>query len=188
MNRYFISSSFCITLFIILQSCSNHETKMIDFENFQITIPKYWEKIRLEGIDSNVGGFVTENNDTIIFDYGSYSNPLEEDIIIFERKFVREIIKENPETDTLHMTIVSDISKVNQEDFKINKEHFEKISGYQAKIVSPKHSGKGITGIHFDSLGNSSLGKIKFTLYTQNLNIKNEKELLKAIRTIKLKK
>ncbi|MCX8524296.1 hypothetical protein OF897_10275 [Chryseobacterium formosus] len=131
---------------------------------------------------------MTENNDTISFDYGSYSNSLEEDIVIFERKFLKEIIKEHPKTDTSQMIIVSDMSKINQEDFKINKKHFEKISGYNAKIISPKKPGNGITGIYIDSLGTSSLGKIKFNLYAKNLNIKNQKELLIAIKTIQFKK
>lgn len=98
------------------------------------------------------------------------------------------ILTEHPDTDTSQMIIVSDINKVNEEDFKINKNHFKSISGYNAKIVSPKKSGNGLTGIYIDSLGTSSIGKIKFNLYSLNLNTKNQKELLTAIKTIKFKK
>ncbi|OCK53215.1 hypothetical protein BA768_01275 [Chryseobacterium sp. CBo1] len=179
---------FMLLLLTLLVNCSQKKTQNLSFNNFDIEVAGEWKKLKLQGVDSDVGGFITENNDTVSFDYGPYSNSLEEDIVIFERKFIKEIIKEHPETDTSKMIIVSDVSKVTQEDFKINKKHYEKISGYNAKIVSPKRSGEGITGVYFDSLGASSLGKIKFTLYGQNLNFKNQKELLNAIRTIKLKK
>ena len=178
----------CFLFLIFVLSCSKSETKKIDFKVFEIEVPSQWKKIKISGIDSEVGAIVTEENDTIHFDYGSYSNSLEENIVIYDREFLKTILTKHPETDTSEMIIVSDISKVNQEDFKINKNHYESISGYNAKIVSPKKSENGLTGIYIDSLGTSSIGKIKFNLYGLNLNTKNQKNLLTAIKTIKLKK
>ena len=179
--------TFCF-LILFLQNCTKKQTKRISFNQFTIEIPNGWKEIRISGIDSEVGAIVTEENDTIHFDYGPYSNSLEENIVIYDRKFLKMILTEHPDTDTSQMIIVSDINKVNEEDFKINKNHFKSISGYNAKIVSSKKSGNGLTGIYIDSLGTSSIGKIKFNLYSLNLNTKNQKELLTAIKTIKFKK
>ena len=33
-------------------------------------IPKEWKKVKLNGIDTEVGGIITPNNDTLDYDYG----------------------------------------------------------------------------------------------------------------------
>ncbi|WP_263004301.1 hypothetical protein [Chryseobacterium edaphi] len=175
-------------LFFTVISCSKKDFQRIRFRNFDIAVPTRWKKIELSGIDSNVGGLLTENNDTIVFDYGPHSNSLEETPNIYDRKFLNEILKAHPDIDTTEMIIVNDISKIEPENYKINYSYTERLSGYQAKIVYPKKAGKGITGIYIDSIGHSSLGKIEFNLYAENLNIEDQKALLKAIKTIHFKK
>ncbi|MBY0066191.1 hypothetical protein [Empedobacter falsenii] len=43
---------------------------MIQFRSFSMEIPKDWKKVKLNGIDTEVGGIITPNNDTLIYDYG----------------------------------------------------------------------------------------------------------------------
>lgn len=47
----------------------------IDFEDFQVKAPKNWKKLKMNGIDSYVGG-LTDNTDTLHFDFGQWSNTL----------------------------------------------------------------------------------------------------------------
>ena len=49
--------------------------KSIDFGSLQIKTPKNWRKLTMHGIDSYVGG-ITNEMDTLVFDYGNYSNNL----------------------------------------------------------------------------------------------------------------
>ena len=53
---------------------------------------------------------------------------------------------------------------------------YKKINGYNAKIVTPKQYGKGITGIYIDSLRFSSSEKLKFNLYGRNLKRNNQED------------
>lgn len=61
--------TFCF-LILFLQNCTKKQTKRISFNQFTIEIPNGWKEIRISGIDSEVGAIVTEENDTIHFDYG----------------------------------------------------------------------------------------------------------------------
>lgn len=175
-------------LFFIAFGCSKTNTKSISFNSFTITVPIKWEKIKFKGVDSDVGAIVTENNDTVFFDHGHYSNSLDENPVIYERSFLKIILRQFPDIDTTQMIIVNDLSKVIVDNYKLNCDSYEIISGYKAKIVTPKQTGRGITGVYIDSLGFSSLGKIKFNLYAENLNSASQKNLLIAIRTIRFKK
>ncbi|MEJ2882216.1 hypothetical protein [Pedobacter sp. GR22-6] len=62
---------------------------------------------------------------------------------------------------------------------------FTTISNKKAKIVRPKVSGKGLTGVYIDSIGNTPYGRIRFQLNGRNLTAANEELLLTAIKTIK---
>jgi hypothetical protein len=50
--------------------------RQLDFDAFTILVPSSWEKVRLRGIDSYVGGIKTGTKDTFHFDLGMYSNTL----------------------------------------------------------------------------------------------------------------
>src|SRR5690554_8038802 len=65
----------CQILFLILMiSCkSKSDFKTIDFDIFEISVPQNWKKIEMKGVDSYVGGIVTEKEDTLTFDIGLYS-------------------------------------------------------------------------------------------------------------------
>ena len=71
--------SFIFLNLILLLNCnvaSTNSLKQIDFEFFEMTVPKNWKKIKSQGIDSHVGALKMDNNEKIYYDYGYYSNKL----------------------------------------------------------------------------------------------------------------
>lgn len=70
---------FILLAFIGLVSCRKDnvtETKVLDFKEFQLTVPQDWRAFSLQGIDSKVGG-VTNGRDSLVYDYGWYSYRLQ---------------------------------------------------------------------------------------------------------------
>ena len=61
---------------------------------------------------------------------------------------------------------------------------YETIGGYRAKIVIPKVTGNGTTGVYFGDLG----GQNRFSLSGSNLTTSQQETALKIFRTIKFKK
>lgn len=61
---------------------------------------------------------------------------------------------------------------------------YETIGGYRARIVVPKVTGNGTTGIYFGDLGNQN----RFNLDGSNLTASQQETALKIFRTIKFKK
>ncbi len=88
MKTFFMRHLIC--MLFLLTACSSKNNpgnsidktgasfKIIDFNAFQIKAPGKWQKIKLQGIDSYVGG-LTDGKDTLTFDFGQYSNDLTED-------------------------------------------------------------------------------------------------------------
>jgi len=68
--RYYV----IFIIVISLTSCYNINEKN-DFDSFQIALPQGWEKFKLKGIDSYVGG-ISNGKDTLTFDFGMYSYDL----------------------------------------------------------------------------------------------------------------
>ena len=63
-----------IVLLIVFCSCSSN--KKIDFGEFEIEVPKKWNRYNKTGTDSYVGALITNHNDTLEFDLGRYSQDL----------------------------------------------------------------------------------------------------------------
>lgn len=61
---------------------------------------------------------------------------------------------------------------------------YETIDGYKAKIVVPKVTDNGTTGVYFGNLGTQN----RFNLYGNNLTASQQQTVLKIFRTIKFKK
>ena len=61
---------------------------------------------------------------------------------------------------------------------------YETIGGYRAKIVVPKATGNGTTGVYFGDLGNQN----RFNLYGSNFTASQQETVLKIFRTIRFKK
>jgi hypothetical protein len=72
--------------------------------------------------------------------------------------------------------------------FENTTSYIDTIDNKSVKIVRPKYSGTGITGIYIDSIGSTKYGNIKFELSGNNLDPENEELVLKAIKTIKFTK
>lgn len=172
---------------LIISCNSDNGYTILDYKNFKIQVPKSWKKINTQGIDSNVGIITTQDHDTIRFDLGIHSSSLEENPLIIDKIILKEILKEHPQEDISEFIIVNDMKNINVNNYLKSHVHFEKIDNYNAKIIEVKKSEKGITGIYIDNIKNSSSGKIRFNFYGINLKPNNQKELLKAIKTLKFK-
>ncbi len=116
----------------------------VDAGPFSILAPSGWEFHQLQGIDSYVGEFVGDGV-VLNFDFGRYSNPLDE--------------AKKPAYAVVH----------------------ESIGGSDAKIVSPKKPGHGVTGIYFPKVSGSN----KLCLYGQNLTSTQQELVLKIFETIR---
>lgn len=139
----------------------------------------------MQGIDSYVGRIALDSADTVSFDLGLYSNNLEEDVPALIPK---SHIKYFNETDLAepYVVIIEDADTLlNPETFKKNVISYEKVDTYQAKLVRPKKSGIGTTGVYIDSLWSAGDSKGKFQLSGQNLKPNNEALFLIALRTLK---
>lgn len=182
-----MSSHIFIALTLFACTDNSQKTQSMDFRSFTLQVPKDWSKFKPDAYDSNAGIIVTKNNDSIFYDYGPYSNSLEQlSTPVISRKDLNELLKVNPDADTTLFIILNE--NENQEDFIKSKITYKKIDGYKAKILEPKQAGKGMTGVYIDSLKTESIGKIRFNLYGTNLKKENQVELLKAIQTLNFAK
>ena len=71
------------------------------------------------------------------------------------------------------------------EKIKKCKVVWDTIDGYRAKLVLPINSGFGVTGIYIDSLWQLNSQNVKFQLSGNNLKPVNEKQLIKAFKTLR---
>src|SRR5690606_28678501 len=71
MNRLLI-----LLFLLLLFSCPEKKYKTIDFGQFEITVPENWNRYERQGIDSYIGGIITDTKDTLKFDLGRYSADL----------------------------------------------------------------------------------------------------------------
>ena len=176
-------------LLFFLISCTDSKPKTdkhtLDFGLFTIETPKSWKKIKAHGIDSYVGRIAIDNSDTLDFDLGWYSNTLTEpEPQIIERSILRNM----KVLDTTQFVIVDSRKNINPDKYKKNNVLWDTIDGRKAKIVFPRQSGVGITGIYIDSLWQRGSDIDRFNLYADNLKPANEKLFLQALKTLKFHK
>jgi hypothetical protein len=180
-----------ITIVVIaLTACHDSqpevETKTMDFGAFTIKTPKSWKQVVARGIDSYVGGIVIDDTDTLNFNLGWYSSTLTEyDPQIIERSFLQHM--QQP-VDTSEYIIVESRRDIDPDEYKKNNVSWDTIDGRKAKIVYPRRSGIGVTGVYIDSLWVSGSDVDRFNLCGTNLNPKNEKKVLELLRTLKFRK
>ncbi|MGE8377217.1 MAG: hypothetical protein ACN6PN_02675 [Sphingobacterium sp.] len=176
------------TLTILVVGCIDpSRTKTMDFGLFTIEVPYKWQQVKQNGIDSYVGAIDVDKTDTLYFDLGMYSNTLTEPNI---EVITTQMMEENA-TDSSDYIIVKDMPIL---DFDLDADMYRKqnvswdtIDNRRAKIVFPRISGKGTTGIYIGSLwGDSS--KSRFNLHGADLKTQTEEDLLKAIKTLKFYK
>lgn len=98
------------------------------------------------------------------------------------------MIEEN-NLDSSDFVVVNDIMSMNIDADLYRKQNvsWDTIDNRRAKIVFPRISGRGMTGVYIGSLwGDSS--KVRFNLHGSNLNAQTEQDLLKAIKTLRFHK
>lgn len=153
----------------------------MDFGRFKIDVPGTWQQVRAKGIDSYVGQMILDNGDTVSFDLGWYSNPLDDESVYVDNNDVYLVDNGNPR-------FFGKADTVNIDSLKKNKITWTMIDGKRAKIVQPKMTGQGMTGVYFDSLWVAGSGIDRFQMSGTNLHPDNERQLLKAFRTLKFTK
>jgi hypothetical protein len=181
-----------INILILFFSCKpKSDFKKIDFESFEITVPENWNEIELKGIDSYIGGIVTSDNDTLIFDIGAYSPDASNELpLVFDKERYAELteIQKVLLKNTKHLIVDTISGDIDYKKYLKQKSEIVKIDCFNAKIITTINKGFGTTGIYIDSLkgGGQNSNKTKFSLYGENLKERTEKEFIKALKTIKL--
>ena len=176
-----------IGLTVCNQSTPKDDTQTLDFGSFTIETPKSWTAIKKHGVDSYVGSIAMDDNDTIGFDLGWYSNRLYEyDPTILDSSMMANI--DTLMVDTSEVIFVKNRMKVDPDKYRKNNVLWDTIDGQKAKIVYPRIAGTGTTGVYIDSLWVSGSDVDRFNLYGKNLKPDNEQKVLQALRTLKFRK
>ncbi len=158
------------------------DTQVLDFGLFSIEAPVSWSKVKSKGVDSYVGGIAIDDTDTLEFDLGWYSNSLTEYYLpIIER----DMLKRMGDVDTTEFIIVESRRNVDPDKYKKTNVIWDTIDGRRAKIVLPRQSGIGMTGVYIDSLWQSGDAINKFNLYGDDLKPENESLVIQAFKTLK---
>ena len=163
-------SIFFVIFVLISCTIKKSETHLLNFKRFTIETPNTWKMFIGKGLDSYIGQIEMDSFDFASFDWGLYSNDLE------------EYLKEKTDT-TLGWTIYPPLSDLS--NLQKSKCLFEIIDGRKAKIIIPLTTGIGVTGVYFDSIFNSNAGNVQLEISGDNLSRKNQESFLKAIRTLK---
>ncbi|MDQ8014004.1 MAG: hypothetical protein REI96_16240 [Flavobacterium nitrogenifigens] len=183
---------FIILVSILIVSCEQKKKyKTIDFGDFEITVPEQWNKLEFKGIDSYVGGIITPEKDSLIFDIGLYSGDASNDFpLVFDKQSYAELTKKQKVLlkKTKHLIVDSLSGDINFRKYEKYKFVFYTIDCFKAKITIPTNVGFGATGIYIDSLkGNSKdFNKIKMAFYGFDLKEKTQNQFVTALKTIKL--
>ncbi|WP_153796271.1 hypothetical protein [Foetidibacter luteolus] len=183
-----IISGLLLLLFIgCADKNSKSDKQILDFGSFSIVTPNGWTKIKAQGVDSYVGRIAIDNIDTLHFDLGWYSNKLNEyEPTILDSSMISSI--DTSMVDKSEIIFVKNRMRVDPDKYKKNNVSWDTIDGRNAKIVFPRKSGIGTTGIYIDSLWQSGSDVDRFNLYGDNLKPTNEKLFLEALKTLKFHK
>ena len=183
-----------ISILLLIFSCEQKEYKTIDFGQFEITIPENWNKYERNGIDSYIGGIITDTNDSLNFDFGWYSMDLiKNDFpMVYDSLGLAELTKKEIELlpNTKHLIVDSITGNIDFEEYLQYQFEYDSIDCFKAKIITPKNKGFGGTGIYIDSIrgGTSRYNKTRFSFYGWYLSDNVQNEFIKALKTLKFKK
>ena len=174
---------------LIIISCSRNNYKTIDFGSFKITVPDDWNKYERSGIDSYIGGIVTDKLDTLNFDFGWYSGDISNSFpLVFDKETLKELSSKKlallSDTKHLIMETWSDSNiEIDLNDYRKYDVHFDSIDCFNAKIILPRNKGFGSSGIFIDRM--TVDGKLKFNFYGNFLDNSTQQKFLKALKTLK---
>lgn len=163
----FITPILIFGLLACNQKPTNSNTKILEFGPFTIETPKSWTKIKELGTDSYVGKIAIDNKDTLDFDLGWYSNKLyETDVTILDSSMMNLV--DTNAVNFYSILFVKNKNLVDPDKYRKNNISWDTIDGYRAKIVYPRQSGIGITGVYIDSLWQAGSDVDRFNLYGTN--------------------
>ncbi|MGH2667504.1 hypothetical protein [Flavobacterium sp.] len=176
-----LSLIICLLISVTFSSCSTNKSKKIDMGVYLIDIPQNWKKINIQGIDSDMNAILTSSSDTILSDYGVYSEKFEETNKVFSKEQILKYKAIKMDVKELHS---SDTPEIDQTQGTFLKEYYyyDTINKHIAKVKIPKKESQGETGIYFNSIN-----KNRLTIIGRNLKSNEQNELLKAFETIRFK-
>lgn len=173
-----------IVIGAVSSSCNKEKKQKINMGIYTIDLPQEWKKINIQGIDSDIEAILTPSKDTIISDYGIYSQKFDETNKVFSREQIEKYKSMKMDTHNLFWSNTPEIDQA-QGTFLEEYYMYDSIDNYLAKFRVSKKNNVGITGISIDSLFKTNN---RLTIYSKNLN-KSEKEILmNSFYTIKFKK
>lgn len=193
-----------VSTLISCDGVKEEKTKTLDFGTFTIEVPPTWRKISRAGIDSSAGQIALDSVDTLNFELGQFVNDLrgkknyliEKNSVYLTQDtndtvFVKDAKGRVIDSLINETTVLNRIGHVDSVDLnKLLKDSVSHIivDNRKAKLVQPKKSREGTTGIYIDSLWRVGSALYKFEISGKNLKPNNEKFFLKAIVTIKFKR
>lgn len=189
MNK--IAIILCLTLLISCKTKTNFKT--IDFGDFEITVPNQWDELEFKGIDSYVGGIITPDKDSLIFDLGRYSSDITKNDLplVFDKNSYADLSKKEKELlkMTKHLVVDSITGDIDFKKYLKYKFIIYPIDCFNAKLITPVNKEYGSTGLYIDSLkGNSKdFNKVSMCFYGRNLKEATQIQFIDALKTIKLK-
>ncbi|MDN3673049.1 hypothetical protein QWY99_08315 [Flavobacterium branchiarum] len=179
MKKYKKTIVILLTIFIF--SCNENKVKTINMGNYEIDIPSDWKEINQNGIDSNLIVILTAKGDTIISDFGEYSEKFEETNKVFSKKQLLKYKDMGMNTENLFWSNTPEIDQA-QGTFLDEYYMYVIIDKHKSKLRIPKKEGKGFTGISIDSIKKS---KNRLTIIGKNLNRIDSDLLVNSFNTIK---
>ncbi len=165
-------------------ACTKNETQNIDFGSFSASSPSSWRKIDLKSKDSDVSGLITDKNDTLIVDYGKFSDPFNE--IVEVRSLERKAEYDSAKFRYPSNMIFSENSEIDQAQGLYLKEYFfyENIDGKKAKLGFPKIPEKGRCLLHISKADNNGN---KLSIYVSNVDATTQQEVYLFFKSITIK-
>jgi hypothetical protein len=152
-----------------------HTQEEVAFNNFSLIKPISWELVKLEGIDSQVGVLITENGDTINYEYGKNAQRIESNLL--------KVLPDNMFDEITDESIFrySKSPDLDQDLGIFLDEYFIFDSLKNSRIQIPKQIGKGLTGFYSEKLNKDG---DRLTIVGKNLKKEEQEELLKLFETI----
>lgn len=184
-----------VTIFLLMfMGCTTNQLKQeenlsLKLFSIQNSILKS-DSIINESDDGRNGMIVSENLDTIYFNFGyDIDNLSEKDPAVIYYPHNEEDIRNNLDTALVDPRKIVYTNKPNFDidEFRKQNVFFDTVSGLHAKITVPRRVGRGITGVYIDSIKSDAGGRLKFNFYATNLDSAKQERMLRAIRSIKLK-
>ncbi|MFD0749785.1 hypothetical protein ACFQZS_06505 [Mucilaginibacter calamicampi] len=154
-------------------------------------VPKNWKRVDVKGIDSFVGRIDIDSAKSIGFNMGWYCDNLEEGKftdyynIDFGNVYIPDTSKKRATDNTTYWKYFGKADRATIAKVKRQVSVYTNIDQYRAKIVTPKVTGIGITGVYIDSLWKAGDSPEGFVLCGENLTFKQQRQLLSAIKTLR---